>query len=63
MRLNRVIPIVGGAVAGGAIALAVASGGGGGSRQLVPSPPQPVHHLSWCLNHIGTKVYLDTRTK
>jgi putative serine protease PepD len=40
-RLSRVIPIVGGAVAGGAIALAVASGGGGSSHVTTQTVTQP----------------------
>src|ERR1700750_472155 len=40
-RLSRVVPIVGGAVAGGAIALAVASGGGGSSHVSTQTVTQP----------------------
>ena len=40
-RLSRVIPIVGGAVAGGAIALVVASGGGGTSNVTTQTITQP----------------------
>ncbi len=40
-RMSRVIPIVGGAVAGGAIALAVASGGGGSSHVTTQTVTQP----------------------
>jgi putative serine protease PepD len=40
-RMSRVIPIVGGAVAGGAIALAVASGGGGSSHITTQTVTQP----------------------
>jgi putative serine protease PepD len=40
-RLSRVVPIVGGAVAGGAIALAVASGGGGSSHVTTQTITQP----------------------
>ncbi|HET7051090.1 MAG TPA: trypsin-like peptidase domain-containing protein [Solirubrobacteraceae bacterium] len=41
-RMSRVIPIVGGAVAGGAIALAVASGGGGSSHVTTQTVTQPL---------------------
>src|ERR1700757_803178 len=40
-RLSRVIPIVGGALAGGAIALIVASGGGGSSHVTTQTITQP----------------------
>src|ERR1700757_1658459 len=40
-RMSRVIPIVGGAVAGGAIALAVATGGGGNSHVTTQTVTQP----------------------
>jgi putative serine protease PepD len=40
-RLSRVIPIVGGAVAGGAIALVVATGGGGSSKVTTQTITQP----------------------
>jgi putative serine protease PepD len=42
-RLTRVFPIVGGAVAGGAIALAVASGGGGSSHVTTQTVTQPAN--------------------
>jgi S1-C subfamily serine protease len=46
MRLTRVIPIVGGAVAGGAIALAVASGGGGSSSVTTQTVTQPASSVA-----------------
>src|SRR6476661_4297863 len=42
-RLSRVIPIIGGAVAGGAIALVVASGGGGTSNVTTQTITQPAN--------------------